>query len=515
VPYFQFEVQNASGYGGIGIAASYNLQGNWSNSGNWYVLFSADGNNWSQVATAVWNKVSSWQTEAVSATTSSSGNGSVYFRIYAIGAQDGGSSPSTTATMYLDNVRIYGCRRPDLQPALTKSFSPNPIAAGGMSTLTFMLTNPNAVALTGAAFVDNLPAGIQVANPPTLNNTCGGTVSGATAGSTSINLSGGTIPANGSCTIRLNVTATTAGQYSNISGFISTAQTGVNDGPNGAANATLAAMFPPVIEKVFSPDVITANSTSTLVFSITNPNQDNVLDGVAFSDTFPAGMVVANPTNASTSGCGSPTFVPSVGAGAIAFSSGTIAAGGVCTVRVDVTVSTAGDYLNTSSAVTANIAGGMDTASDILRARAANPGLAFSQQVATVPSGHWRNFVAVPVGAEVYYRLVVENIRDVALTTVSVSEPDVDPSHCSWQHGNGNLLSVPFSLPVADADEGHIASCVIGPFVAVAGSHLNTATADSDQTGPLTDVAAYATTDLTLKKTAQEVSFTPAWFGSG
>jgi uncharacterized repeat protein (TIGR01451 family) len=509
VPYFQFTVQNASDYGGIGFVASYNLQGNWSNTANWYVLYSTDGASWSQAATAAWNKSNAWQIGAITASTTVTGASTVYFRLIFVGAQYSGNPSSTTATTYVDNVRISGCTRPD-PPTLAKSFSPNPIAVGGVSTLTFTLTNSSGTALTGSSFADNLPAGVQVASLPNLANTCGGTVSGATAGSTSLSLSGGTIPANGSCTVSVDVTATSSGPHPNISGFISTNETGVNDRPGGSASATLTALSPPLIDKVFSPDLIAAGGVSTLTFTITNPNQDNSVTGVAFSDTFPSGVVVASPPNASTSGCGSPIFAPVAGAGSISFSGGTIGAGGTCTVQVDVTAAVAGTYNNVSSAVTANVTGGSDTASATLTVRAPNPGLGFAKQIATASGGPWQNFVAVGTGGNVYYRFVVENTGDVPLTNVSVSDPDINLSACSWQDGDGNPLTAPITLPVADADEGHIAYCILGPFTALSGSHTNTATADSDQTSPVSDSAAYATTALTLDKTATETSFTNA-----
>ena len=80
-------------------------------------------------------------------------------------------------------------------PTISKAFGATSIPVGGTTTLTFTLTNPsaNTVAETGVAFSDTLTGGLQVAGTPNLSNTCG-TFTGATSGSTSLSLTGGTIP---------------------------------------------------------------------------------------------------------------------------------------------------------------------------------------------------------------------------------------------------------------------------------------------------------------------------------
>lgn len=103
-------------------------------------------------------------------------------------------------------------------PTVTKSFSPQPISVGQSTTLTIRLTNPNAVALTGIAFTDTYPANLINGTPTGASTTCGaGTVS-ATAGGGSVALANGTIPANGNCTVTINVIATAAGTYTNMIG---------------------------------------------------------------------------------------------------------------------------------------------------------------------------------------------------------------------------------------------------------------------------------------------------------
>jgi len=101
-------------------------------------------------------------------------------------------------------------------PAITKSFFFPNVGLNQTTGLKFIINNPfvNSVGQTGAAFTDALPAGMVVATPNALSNTCGGTVT-ATAGSSSVSLSGGSISINGSCTIIVNVTATTTGLKNN------------------------------------------------------------------------------------------------------------------------------------------------------------------------------------------------------------------------------------------------------------------------------------------------------------
>ena len=119
-------------------------------------------------------------------------------------------------------------------PTISKAFSPTSIAVGGTSTLSLTITNPNTgVPLAGVAFSDTLPARVQVAATPNVSNACGGTVS-ATAGGGVISLSGGSIAASGSCTISVDVTATSAGAKNNTTGAVSSTNGGTGATSNTA-----------------------------------------------------------------------------------------------------------------------------------------------------------------------------------------------------------------------------------------------------------------------------------------
>jgi uncharacterized repeat protein (TIGR01451 family) len=129
---------------------------------------------------------------------------------------------------------------------VSKAFNPATIMSGSTSTLTVTLSNANAVAMAGATFTDSYPAGVVNATTPATATTCGGTVTAAAAGG-SVALSGGTIPAGGSCTVTVSVTGAAAGSYTNtIAARAITTVLAYND---AAASATLAIKSPPTITK--------------------------------------------------------------------------------------------------------------------------------------------------------------------------------------------------------------------------------------------------------------------------
>jgi hypothetical protein len=73
---------------------------------------------------------------------------------------------------------------------MNKSFMPLSIEPGGVSRLEVTIYNPNVFELTNAAWTDDLDGvqpGILIASPANVSNTCGGTVS-APSGGTSLSL---------------------------------------------------------------------------------------------------------------------------------------------------------------------------------------------------------------------------------------------------------------------------------------------------------------------------------------
>jgi hypothetical protein len=136
-----------------------------------------------------------------------------------------------------------------VQPVgFAKTFSPDTVPISGASTLTLSIDNTaNPVALTGVDVLDNFPAGLLVATPPGLLNSCGGTVT-AVAGSGQLTLVDGSVPASGSCQLAVQVQGTALGDQANTTGTLST----TNAGDWGTASDTLTVTAAPAAPTILS-----------------------------------------------------------------------------------------------------------------------------------------------------------------------------------------------------------------------------------------------------------------------
>ena len=168
-------------------------------------------------------------------------------------------------------------------PTFSKAFSPSAITLGGVSTLTFTITNNYSAAVTGLAFTDTLPAGVVPASPVGGTSNCGGVV---TAAGDSISLTGGAVsgPAGTSCTISVNVNGLTDGTKVNTTSNLTSA----NAGTAGPATATLTVGIPPYWIR-YSSNLTEGDS----VINITNTGVNgNSLNGPGFGT--PAGNICVN-----------------------------------------------------------------------------------------------------------------------------------------------------------------------------------------------------------------------------
>jgi uncharacterized repeat protein (TIGR01451 family) len=254
-----------------------------------------------------------------------------------------------------------------------KTFNPTPIGRGLPSRLTITIANNRrsvggvAEPLTNVNITDNLPANLQVANPATLANTCGGAIVGSTPGSTTFSLVNGNIAPVTTCTIALNVIEINQTQasfptpitYLNTPSGFSNAE---GEGATLPTNVPLTVISPLVPSKAFQSPNIAANGISTAVITLSN-TLPIPLTNATFNDTWlQANTVVANPPNASTT-CVGGNVTTTAGTRTVAIAGATIPAqiggvAGLCTVRFDVIMDGTGpaNFVNTIPA------GGITTA---------------------------------------------------------------------------------------------------------------------------------------------------------
>ncbi|MGZ6268547.1 MAG: DUF7933 domain-containing protein, partial [Candidatus Limnocylindrales bacterium] len=167
-------------------------------------------------------------------------------------------------------------------PVLTMWFSPTSIDLGGTSTLNFRIDNPETNGMiTGLAFTDTLPAGLTIANGSTTvcwDNGCNLT----TSGGNTISFTRASLDDGYQCTFSVTVTGTAAGTKVNTTGPI----TSTNRGSGASATATLIVLAPPApptIAKHFGAATLAHGTSTSLTFTITNPNSDSGLTGVGFT----------------------------------------------------------------------------------------------------------------------------------------------------------------------------------------------------------------------------------------
>ncbi len=254
-------------------------------------------------------------------------------------------------TMDSNVVAVSACAVPPITPippTVGKAFSPATINAGGNSNLTITLSNADTSNATlSAPLTDTLPSGVVVASGGQ-SNTCGGTLTAVVGGST-VTLTGASIPANGSCTVSVPVTAASGGNYINS---IAAGALQTNNGNNAApAIATLTvntpALIPPTVGKAFSPATINAGGNSTLTITLSNTDTSNATLSAPLTDTLPSGVVVASGGQSNT--CGG-TLTAVVGGSTVTLTGASIPASGSCMLSVPVTAASGGNYINSIAA---------------------------------------------------------------------------------------------------------------------------------------------------------------------
>lgn len=261
-------------------------------------------------------------------------------------------------------------------PLFAKAFAASTIVAGASTTLTFTIDNSaSALSATALGFTDPLPVGLVIADPANPSSSCAGSISAA-SGSDSIVFTGGNVAAGASCALSVDVRALLDGVLNNVTGTLSS-----SSGTSAPASANLTVTPAPVpgFSKSFNPDSLPQGDFSELTLIIDNSTALLDASGLSFNDPLPAGMQLASPANASN-GCGGTLTAPDGGSN-VQLSSGLVAAGASCQIRINVVTTAAGVLVNTTSALSSSL-GSSPAATATLTVRTA-PG--FSKSFAPSP----------------------------------------------------------------------------------------------------------------------------------
>jgi hypothetical protein len=159
---------------------------------------------------------------------------------------------------------------------IEKAFNPNPVRPGETTTLEFTITNLDRdFDATNVSFTDDLStvlAGLVATNTPV--SSCGGTLTGTSM----LSFSAGTIPADGSCTISVQVqvpAGAALGTYTNTTSAV-TADFNGNTVTGNTATENLFVENLPEITKTFLTNPVVAGGTTTLEFTITNTSTTRI-----------------------------------------------------------------------------------------------------------------------------------------------------------------------------------------------------------------------------------------------
>jgi len=256
----------------------------------------------------------------------------------------------------------------DAGATVTVSATPNPgyVFVGWTGNVANTNNNPTTVTMNAPQTV---AAQFQQTQAPTISSQAQTTFKVGVAGSFTVTATGKPTPAltetdnfpaasgisfhdNGDATATISGTAATGtgGTYT----FSITASNGVL--PNFTQIFTLIIVAPPVLNDSFGASTILVNGTTSLSFTVTNPNRTTALTGIGFSDTLPAGLVISAP-NGLTGSVDGGTITALQGTSVISLSGASLAAGGSGTFSVNVSGTTAGLKNNTTGNITSTEGG--------------------------------------------------------------------------------------------------------------------------------------------------------------
>jgi uncharacterized repeat protein (TIGR01451 family) len=310
--------------------------------------------------------------------------------------------------------------------SVSKAFAPATVVHTGTSLLTITLNNAGGVPAAITSFTDNLLTmgnlAVRIAATPTPTTNCGGTLT-ATAGTTTISLTGGTIPASGNCQITVPVQAEPNGLGGNRTNTLppDSLVTSVGNNEN-TATAALTINAALTAAKAFSPATITPSGTSRLTVTINHANGAPPFTNLSFIDNLPAGHTVAAPPDVFST-CGG-TVTANAGSATFNLGGGFLPAGtSSCVVAVTIQAPA-----GTGAATNTIISGSVTTAEGVRSRAAASATLTRVSSGAPVTLN--KSFLPTSIngGATSTLQITIANNNPGALALSGVALTDVMPT---------------------------------------------------------------------------------------
>jgi hypothetical protein len=274
------------------------------------------------------------------------------------------------------------------------------------------------------------------------SNTGGGAPHGPGGGG-----GGGYVASNGVAPLSASVSGGSAGTTAS-GGFSGGINYGALPGSAGTTASLAAASVvgvsagcecTPTVTKSFGTSPVSAGSPSVMTVAVTNNNPDLPLTAMAFTDTYPAGLVNAAAPSP-TKSCTTATLAAAANGGSFAVSAATVPAAGTCTYTVTTTVTSTGDKVNTiaAGALTGsygNVAvASLDPASATIQVSVPLT-IAKSSVVYSDPFNNTTDPKLIP-GSYVYYTVTVANPGSVAVTSGTILITDPTPAALSLYVAN-------------------------------------------------------------------------------
>ncbi len=257
------------------------------------------------------------------------------------------------------------------RPLFSKDFSPDSIFFGGRSTLTLTIDNSaNTTVSSNITFTDNLPEGMEIADPANANTTCNGGNLIATAGGNVISYRpnfffDATVGAGEVCTVTVDVVANAIGELINVTNEMTStsSQFGFPPESSGTATAVLTVDVEPIsLSKLFLNDPVAPGDLVDLQFTIINLSRLSAASNISFDDDLTQVLSGLTATNLPANPCGPGSQL--TGTTSLSLIGGNLEPEQSCTFTVPLQVSgTAidGIYTNVTSLISAEIDGNLVT----------------------------------------------------------------------------------------------------------------------------------------------------------